>query len=488
MLFVLSDGFIINLSNLRLDYQKRTGVTLDESQQPYAISLFFGAKDIKARNKQISFIEKWLAAFQKDLHIENPLTPEEVQKLFQKMLSAEKTTTEDTQAIVKYESSSSPITAEAIENQITALRVLITTCLYVKSQIDSTYTVRSGSSAILEQLMNEAMGATSTNYIDEETKACCLLATKRFLSEKGRFEAINASLKSRFTEKQWADFSNFVTHECDALKGKYKTNYPVTSVMMPLMGKPLEFAGYTTGFILGEMVGKSTKLLRTRHALTAAIGSGLMLIMGPSASVGVMLLAPTYAGRILDTFCGVTLAWILGAAGNIAGQGLGLGVGLSVDLSWKIMYNSFTLLSRLYSGRNHLEKLNGISLISGHRIVDGAELKIVDMENLAKELPQDYQLCPVTFDIGEDALKVTVNEQQTAIIPWSKDNQLIYMEELQKLFAARAQIESQEHGDVIPTVYTPLVEQVDEVLPSSDAKQEGLKEVKDTVSSAISLF
>ncbi|WED43911.1 hypothetical protein [Legionella cardiaca] len=478
MLFVLSDEFIIKLCMIRDDYEKRAGIILDETQQPYAISRFFGAKDIKTRNIQINLLEKWLSAFKKDLLLDK-LTLEELQNLIKKLPKKENSepTTEksrhknewlaafkkdltdqqcsltEVQNLIKRSveekkeiadklpDGASPFaepTAQAIENQVTALRVLATVCMYIKSEIDSTYSVRSGSSAILEQLINEAMGITSSNIIDQETRACCLLATQRYLKERGRFEAINAQLQTRFTEKQWHDFLSFVDKECAGLSKKYKTQFPVKDIMMPLMGKPLELAGYTSGFILGEMVSKSTKLLKTQHALTAAIGSGLVLCLGPSASIGVILLAPTYASRILDTFCGVTLAWALGTAGNIVGQGLGFGVGVSVDLSWKLMYHSVTLLASLYAKTRPEEKLTGICLINGHRIVDGIELKVVDLESL----PPECQLCPITFEVDEKELKVTVNEDHTTVIPWEPGKELLYMEELKKYLTAHAYLEA----------------------------------------------
>ncbi|ASQ45530.1 hypothetical protein [Legionella clemsonensis] len=437
MLFVLSDEFITKLQTIRINYQERANVTLDESKQPYRISRFFGAKDIKARNKQISLIEKWLEALKGDL-LTDKITPEKLQHFIKSELSKDEMEPGDT---INKTLEESPSVKELVAKYHTALCVLVTVCLSVKAQIDETYAVCSGENAVLEQLMYEAMGITSTNYLDEETKACCLLATKRYLLERGRFEAINAQLSQKFTEKQWDDFLHFVTKSCNALHEKYLTNFPITKVMMPLMGKPLEFTGYTMGFLLGKMVGESSKLLPVHYKLTAVLGSGLVLLMGPSAGVGVSLLVPTYAGRILNTYCGVSLAWILGTAGNIAGQGLGLVTGLSADLGWKLVYKTGILLAQLYSGRSNPEHLNGILLANGHRVINGVELKFVDSSTLSAQMPPNYQLCPVEFDIHEGALKVTVNGEQTAVVPLDEEKKPLYLEELKNLFAIQAEKE-----------------------------------------------
>ncbi|MDI9818341.1 MULTISPECIES: hypothetical protein [unclassified Legionella] len=399
MPFVLSNEFIARLRALRLNYEKQSGINFDTASQPYAIRCFFGAKDVDSRNKQITFIEQWLNA------------------LHQELASEDFFSSETTQAYV------------------TALRLLMVVCFYTKFQIAATYKVRSGNSAILEQLIHEAMGVNGVNLVDEETHACCLRTAKRYLTAEGRFEAINANLTPPFKEQWWHDFLNYIDTQCNLLDKKYVNDYPITKIMMPLFAKPMEFAGYTTGFLLGDMIGKSTKLFSTRYVLTAAIGSGLLLVMGPTASIGITVLAPTCAGRILDTFCGVSLAWLFGAAGNIVGQGLGFGVGMPIDMSWKLIYKTATLLASLYSNHRYPHKLNGLSLIDGHRIIDSVEFELMDMETLNDKLSLGYSACKIKFKVSEKELTVIANNQQETF-SWDKNEQP-YMEELKNLFATQ---------------------------------------------------
>ena len=386
MSFVLSDDFVTQLSELRKNYEKEASIDLEHAPQPYARIRFFGAKDIDSRKKQISFIEQWVNVFKEDLSEDNPLrSPKERHR------------------------------------RILALHVLISVCFYTTSQIDGTYSVRSGASAILEKLICKAMGVSKTNYIDNETKARCFLAAKHYLIKDGHLEIINAHLSAPIHEKQWGEFLIFITRQCDALDTKYKTNYPITSIMMPLVAKPLEFAGYATGYVFGDMIGKSSELLSTQKTMTALLGSCVFAIAGSSsgASLGVILFVPTCAGRIVRAFCGISLASLMGTALSHVGQGVGFGVGMSLDLSCKLLYNACDLLANLC--RDH-KKLTGTSLVSGHRIIEGVEFVPEDSDSIPEELSREFAQFPVEVEANETELKVTINGQ-SASFSWLEDKE-----------------------------------------------------------------
>lgn len=448
MKFTLSDEFLGKLKTLRHDYEQRTGVDLKGSQ-PFLISCYLGAKDLKTRNKQITFIEQWLEALQEDLN-------------HSCVILSEKSKSAKSQEITL---TTHMPTAKDIETQMTALRVLFMADLYIKSQIKSKYKVRSGNSAILIQLLNEAAGVTASNTIDHDTRACCIQATQHYLTEKGRLEEINSKLKTKFSPHNWNNFLDYIDHEASKLDEADKTHYPATALMMPLMGLPLQLAGYTTGYIVGEMIAKSTEMLKTKQALTVALGSGLFLVFGPSAQLGIMMLVPTYAERIVNTFCGVSTAWLFGAAGHLVGNGLGLGVGLSVDLSWKLMYYSFTLLAGLYTKSKNQTNINGISLINGHRVENGVELNYIDLN----KLPPNYKFFPVDFTVKSDELVISINGQTTAV-PWDQGQQPEeYIQKLKLLFDQSIKQEMQQVVKIeeINNEELPLHPAV--IIPRSDA-------------------
>ncbi len=366
MPFVLPDDAIIQLRKLRQDYEKIAEVDLKSTPQPYAIRLFFGAKDIESRNGQISFIEQWIAHFQKDLSETNTFD-----------------------------------SLDALQHHISALRCIMAVCFYVKFKIEGTYTLRSGASAVLGQLINKAIGINSDNMMDKETEACCLLAAKHYLAGARQFEAFNADAQALITQKQWSDFSYFITRQWVLLDKKYQIDYPITSIMMPIFAQPMKFAGYATGYVLGDM---TSQLLPTRYALMTMIGSCVFAVMGTTSTVGTMLVA----GRVLDTFCGISLAWVMGTTLNLVGKGVGFGVGMSLDLSWKLLYNACSLLTNLY--HNH-SKLTGISLIDGHRVTDGVHLQFEELANLCEKSMNDIDEPPVEINVDETGFTITINGQ-----------------------------------------------------------------------------
>ena len=379
MPFVFLNNVISGFKALRKNYEAATHIVLDNAPQPYAISCFFGAKNVGSRKKQIVFIEQWLTVLNKDLS---------------------ETSIFDSN--------------EARERHIRASRLLIVVGFYIISQIDNAYKVRSGSTATLVQLIQKAMGISSLNSMDEETRACCLLTSKRYLEEGRGFDAANALLSTAFTEREWYDFLVFTQTQCALLDAKYKVHYPITSILMPICAKPLELAGYATGYVLGDTLGRSNEFLPARCALTIILGSCVIGITGPSVSVGVMLFA---SGRILDTFCGISLAWLMGSALKTVGQGIGFGIGIPLDLACKFLKNATIALGTIYSSS---PKLTGISLIDGHAVIEGVSITLESVDSEFIMVPSEGE--PDLSVDFEDGVEITVTlNGQSVRLPWLND-------------------------------------------------------------------
>lgn len=360
MHFILSHEFIDALFSLRKAYEKASGFKLTAKAKHAPLGVFFGKKDLSTRHEQISFIEKWLTVFQPHL--------EEKQEWSESNKPIEQTNF-----------------SEAIESQLMMLRILFIACLYIRQKINATYLVRSENNSILEKLLNQAIGLSAENCIDEETRACCLLSTLQFLDTH-----TNSAL--HFTGREWNNFYYFVSEEKKKLNEKHITNYPITNLMLPIFVKPFELLGYSTGFILGDILGKSTQLLHTKYALTAAISSGLLFILGPTKKVGLMLLVPTYAGSILDTFSGLTLAWLFGSLGNVTGKGLGVGIGMPLDLSYKLIQKILASGRKFGEDKNNQTKPSGICLVDGSCCINGIKLHSIaslDEQIKISHTPQD---------------------------------------------------------------------------------------------------
>lgn len=409
MPFVIADSFIPNVKLIPAKYEKRSNVKLN-APPPYAISTLFGAKDITTRNKQITFVLNWLQILAADLKPD-----------------------------LKF------VNEEQAQKHFRALRVMVAIFLFTQAEIDYTYLVRSGKNAVLGQLLDETLGINSDNLLDPETRAACLITARDYINSKDCFVNANSLLQKKIAITQWNKLSQYLSSECNSLDKKLVNHYPITSILVPLCALPLQAAGYTTGYIFGDMLGKSTKLIPAKYAVSAAIGSGLLFVIGPTASVGVMLLAPTYAGKLVDMFCGVSMAYLLGATMSMVGTAVGLSLGMTLDLSAKILYKGCSLIYEAYNGEAKLPKLTGFMLVNGHRVIEGIEIQLVEQPaalslednsaNLEKELVTDEAAAgqaPLIFEFKDSGLFLKIGDQMTEI-PWNTPG-IPYIEELKKKF------------------------------------------------------
>ncbi|WP_131781836.1 hypothetical protein [Legionella gresilensis] len=390
MHLTLTDSFLTKLQTLRADYENRTKLNLESSPHPYKVSLFFGKKDVKTRLKQISFMENWLTL------LKPKLKPD-----------------------LNFNST------EEFQEHLLALRILATITFYVRNQIDETYTIRSGSNAILMQLLDEALSLNHNNIVDEESYLCCLSTTQNFISEMELVKvnkllsvASTANSKNRYiNEFEWNQFNLFIKKQCaaysDPVKNKYK-DYPITSVTIPLFELPLRATGTSVGWLLGDLTSKSYSLLPMRQAFTAVLASGLVLFLGPASRMGIMLVVPTYAGKLLDTFFGVSFAYLLGSAMGLLGKKLGWSIGMSLDLSWKLLGSACSLIAAAYSGTAN-ELLTGFTLTNGHRVLNGMELQFMDLPEFEKIIAADYEPKPIIINHTKEGFVIKIGEEETKI-------------------------------------------------------------------------
>ncbi|KTD04336.1 hypothetical protein [Legionella feeleii] len=368
--------FLSKLDSLDRDYEIRSGKDLEKSPQPYAISCFFGAKDIATRRQQIGFIKGLLAALRKNW--ESLTTPEEV-----------------------------------IQSFLTALHILMTACFYIKSKTNSNYLT----TPILSQLLDEAAEISPINLVDEKTRANCLLATKGYLETNGPLKAVNTKTNSPFTELEWHDFLEFTKDQCALLDKKQVKNYPITSLLRPLIAQPLQILGWSVGYVMGDTI---SHIPPVRYALTAVLGGGVYLTVGSSASVCMIVLVPAVASRILDTFCGLSLAFVMGKSLRIVGEGVGFGIGIPLDIGCQLIGEAVSGITTLYHHSKSGEKLSGISLVDGHLIQDGIDLVLVNLSHIPAQLTLEHkehltQCKTGEFEIGETEVIVTIDGQHTRL-------------------------------------------------------------------------
>lgn len=402
MHLILVDNCLRKLLSLRDNYENRTKINLEALPQPYNVSLFFGKKDVKNRLKQIKFIENWLDIFR------DKLKP-------------------DLNFACELE----------IQEHLMGLRMLVAVIFYTRNQIDETYTVRSGSSSTLALLLEEALSLGHGNTVDEETYACCLLTAQRF-TQANELHYINSLLAKQtkvakqayISDIEWNRFTRFIMKECSNLDKKWRKNYPITSVTIPLFALPLEAAGTSIGWLIGDLAAQSYSLLSTRHALTAMFGSGLILLMGSGVSTGVMLLSPTYAGKLLDTFFGVSFAYVLGLVMRLLGTGLGWGVGMTLDVGWKLLYSACSLITTVLLGNAKHPPITGFVLVNGHRVIDGIELDVINLLEANNMQSEHYETRPIIFNLVDDGVIIRIGHEEAKITWQPSEKEPIHLQKL----------------------------------------------------------
>lgn len=367
MRFILTAGCLTHFDALRDQYQKEKKIDLNIKPSKIGVPTLFGATDVESREAQISFLEKIHTIVQASLLKEEDInTPEQWQA------------------------------------NVTASRILIAACLYVQSQIGW-----SKRNSTLYRLIECSLGITAKNYLDEEDKEMCYLAANRLVnSSKIDLEEANFCLKKAkfgpLSERDWHAFSGFLSERCSAVKANNAySNYPFTSLTRPLFGAVFAYTGASVGYIGGDMISNSANGMVTKYRLTTLIGSSL-LVLGPVSSTSIALFAPVIAGRLITTYCSISLAHILGVTMGLLGQGIGIGVGLPLDLAYQLIWKACALINDQCGKDKSIPAITGLRIADGVALINGLVFEILPEE----ELPKHYN----SLEINEQGDLLLNNE------------------------------------------------------------------------------
>jgi hypothetical protein len=345
MRYILPADALNKIVLLRDQFQKEKNINLNEKPSIIGMPTLFGGTDLESRKKQIAFLEKVLIVLRPNLR-----KPEEI------------------------------TTPERLQATITAWRVYLSACWYIQSQ--------NSSHSTLNKLINRDLGITAENFPDEEDKENCYATATRFINVKGAFEEANAALirekKSRFKEKEWAEFSDFIAKSnVKKISGNTFTNYPITSITQPLFRTTLSYTGATVGLLAGDIISKSTEAMTAKYQLVALIG-GTLLVLGPAGSVGAALLAPVIASKVITTFCSITLAHVLGTTMGMLGYGVGTVVGFPLDLAYQLLWKVCTLMGDYCHKEPKQPMITGMRISDGVTIIGDIIVSIISDEELSK--------------------------------------------------------------------------------------------------------
>ena len=350
MPFILPPGKLAKLSFIRKEYQAEKQVDLSEQPSWLGRPTLLGGTDVVNRKRQIEFLEKVHTILKINLLQREEITP--------------KTTD------IEWESN------------LTASRAMIAAALYVKSQIYG-----SKRRSVLYRLIEDDLGITTENYIDEEDEAECVFAARRiFLSSLNAFDDANTVLRQEkikpFSSEEWKAFQDFLCAKDLKKLSTPQSKYPITCITQKLFGSVGAWTGATVGMLSGDVMSHSTKALSSKTQLTAFVGSSL-LVFGSAGPAGVALFAPAIAERLISAFCSISLAHILGISMGIVGQGVGIGVGVPLDLAYQLLWNTCKLIGAYGQTSKR-------PLITGTRIKDGMSVLYgVPVEELPT-LPDNY--------------------------------------------------------------------------------------------------
>lgn len=385
MPYVAPDDFPKKLSKIRRAYEKETKKKLHTDVQPSALALFFGAKDLFKTDKCIQFLEHGVLSQKPRL------------KLNRQFLNQKE-----------------------FYNHVLAVRFLLAASVFVLAKIDSGNRVLP-SYSVLRYLLVKAM-ATTDNPINPETRDCSLRSTSQFMQT--RLEPSGVFSDSEWLQVQlmydspmWAEFTRFIASECHLLEAKHAEPYPVTAITMPAFANFFEQIGKRSGDLISDWFRKSERGRALSYSITLGVNAGLYFVIRPlGLNNGLLLFAPSLAGILTDSFCTVSMAYLVGKIMRMLGGTSGFALGMTLDLSWNVIGNACLLIKGIYQSRSRCNDVTGFTLTDGQRVEDGFDITVSPLDPPpAYDVSNGYSLA---FEISQEGIALGPEESK-AFIPWN---------------------------------------------------------------------
>lgn len=267
-----------------------------------------------------------------------------------------------------------------------AIKIMIAACLCVQEEIG-----RSKESSVLYRLINEYLGVTPANFIDDEDKKTFFVTAWKLVQPADSLDKINWYLRESslsFSEEEWSEFSEFLNVKMQKyLIKKTDKQYPITSLSQPLFQEAFAYGGATVGWVVAEVLSSSAAAVTPRIQLTSFVGSALLFV-GPAGAATIGFLAPTIATRLLNSFCSVSLATMSGKAMGYVGYGAGTVIGYPFDLTFNLLKSAGSLLLSCVSQTPDPAAIAGIRVADGTPIINGqpVRLQLVSPENVRLQI------------------------------------------------------------------------------------------------------
>lgn len=355
MRYVLPEDGINRLKSLRNDYEKKTGVNLAQSPSFFKLPTVVGGKDIEKRKAQIAFIEKFLCLLDSKFVDKNDIE-----------------------------------TVEQYISKLTASRVMLAVCLYIRQQISATYTIGSEDNSVLYSLIDQALAMYGLNTMDDDDKMSCYMAAANLLNISEAFAYANQVLVKNqmdpFGEKEWEAFKEYLTQNTNKDANDYDfINWPITSLTKPFFGYVGSSLGATAGYLSGHILSTSSLLTPTSNSVTNGVANGI-LIFGLGSTLGASFVAPLVATKALGAFLEIFFAQSLHFVMRKVGEAAGVSIGLPIDLVYQHL--SHTLQNIWEQYRYEPITFSGIRIADGKMFTQG-KLMNSELEEAAKQARQN---------------------------------------------------------------------------------------------------
>ncbi|WP_367605766.1 hypothetical protein [Legionella sp. W05-934-2] len=353
--FILDDKAFLqkinSVSELTKEYEGRTGAKLN-NPSPSSFYKSVGYHNTEMRSKQINALV-WLHHHFHD-HLNYKL-PENFKK----------------------GKSDLEIVQEIQNRRLMALRVLTGACIHI---------METNKSGKLKEMLEESLGINTVNKLDPESRAYCLNAVHDYFNQiNGNTRQYGSYDLHGIDFTYFAGFYDFAKEELIKCQSTFGT-FPFARILSVSFAWPASLVGYSIGALVGEAVSRSTGMQNTQWTITAAVGSFIYMVMGPTA--GITLLAPTIASKAVTNVMGLSSAYVMGKTFEYTGQLIGALLGLPLDLILKFarLTASAALDMATSKGSDKIPN-EGVSLINGQwyssgQLIEAKKLSLEEMEKL----------------------------------------------------------------------------------------------------------
>lgn len=334
--YILPNNAIPLLLTVDEKYKSSKQITTTDDKKSSFIMTLFGATNVPKRVKQLTLLERVITSLQPKLDI--------AEKLQQNTL-----------------------TDNELSENLQALRTIIAVCRYIQYQIK-----KPKKNSDLYKLIKASLGISDNNRLSKEDRLICYSDALELLN-KGKL------LEGKELEK----IQEYLTKKIEQYKNKKPyAGRPVASYTVPIAGTIGAYAGGAIGSVGGSVLSHSGAAMNLNYQL-ATTASGLIMILVPTASAGMLFIAPMVASQLISNFFSISGGHLCSQSMKVVGEVVGAVIATPFDLAYQVGRIIYSMTSNSPSDQ-HVPKLTGRRLCDGKLIMSGLVVELVKEGKLVK--------------------------------------------------------------------------------------------------------